>query len=279
MVTGIGFAMQGGGVRSALRALTENLYRVALGCASEAIFQNPDDHDLFVARRLAPRSLKTRVVNGSGINLSRFPETALPGAPIVFLMIARLLREKGVREYLEAAARIRTVFPSVVFRLVGPFETGPDRFDHRVLQEFIDAGVIEYLGPLSDVLPQLQHCTVYVLPSYREGTPRTVLEAMSVGRPIITTDVPGCRQTVEHGVNGFLVPARSVDALVSSMTFLIESPQLRCAMAGASRRLAESKYDVDKVNEDTIAGILGGKSVRRQSGGRNGGADGAQTTF
>src|SRR5690606_21287045 len=143
-------------------------------------------------------------VNGSGVDLQYFAESCPPRSDPVFLMIARLLVSKGVREYVEAARIVRRVYPRARFMLVGWRENHPASIGHDELEAWRAEGVIEYCGPADDVRPYLRQCSVYVLPSYREGTPRTVLEAMSTGRAIITTNVPGCKETVIDGVNGFL---------------------------------------------------------------------------
>ncbi|MFA7488539.1 MAG: glycosyltransferase, partial [Lysobacteraceae bacterium] len=166
-----------------------------------------------------------------------------------FLMIARLLGDKGVREYAEAARRIRVDHPQAIFRLVGWIDANPDTISQAELDAWVDAGVIEFLGKLPDVRAAIAEAAVYVLPSYyREGTPRTILEAMAMGRAVITTDAPGCRETVVEGENGFLVPPKSVDALVDAMRKFITDPSLAQRMGARSRQIAEDKYDVRKVN-------------------------------
>lgn len=171
-------------------------------------------------------------------------------------MIARLLGDKGVREYGEAARRLKQLHPSVTISLVGGIGNEPDAISREELNRFIGWG-IDYLGAQADVRPFIAGHSVYVLPSYREGTPRSVLEALSTGRAVITTDAPGCRQTVEHGRNGLLVPPRDSDALFEAMRHLVENPQLIAPMGAASRHIAEDKYDVRKVNAAllTAAGL------------------------
>jgi glycosyltransferase involved in cell wall biosynthesis len=144
---------------------------------------------------------------------------------------------------------VRARHPRTRFHLVGRLDEGnPAAITARELRAWETAGIVTYLGRLEDVRPALSATSVYVLPSYREGTPRTVLEAMAMGRPIVTTDAPGCRETVRHGVNGYLVPARDADALAQAMARFVEAPDLIAAMGRESRRLAEEKYDVHKVN-------------------------------
>jgi glycosyltransferase involved in cell wall biosynthesis len=166
----------------------------------------------------------------------------------VFLLIARLIGDKGIREFVQAAQLIQRSYPDCRFLLVGGLDSNPDAISQIELDDWIHNGMVEYLGRLDDVRPAIARASVYVLPSYREGTPRSVLEAMAMGRAIITTDAPGCRETVIDGENGFLVPVKSVDALVDAMTRFIEDPDLAVRMGKRSREIAEEKYDVHKVN-------------------------------
>jgi len=172
-----------------------------------------------------------------------------------FLLIARLLGDKGVREYANAARKVKLQYPQVSFKLVGWIDDNPDAIGQHELDEWVNSGTLEFLGKLADVRPAIASSNVYVLPSYREGTPRTVLEAMAMGRPVITTDVPGCRETVVDGDNGFLVSVQAVDELASAMVQFIEEPQLAARMGERSRLIAEEKYDVHKVNEIMLSGM------------------------
>ena len=189
------------------------------------------------------------MVNGSGVDLDEFGPEPPPAAGNCFLIICRFLGNKGVREYAQAAHRVRLRHPNAVFCLAGWIDDNPDAIAESELDAWVQSGDIEYLGRLEDVKPALRECSVYVLPSYREGTPRTVLEAMAIGRPVITTDAPGCRETVTDGENGFLVPVKSVGALVEAMQRFIDNPDLAAEMGKRSREIAEEKYDVHKVNK------------------------------
>lgn len=257
LVTGLGYAFQqeshaGFSARSLIRRLVRVLYTLSLKNAHVVFFQNPDDQALFRSLGILSPCTRSVVVNGSGVDIRQYALYPIPagrlGAATTFLLIARLLGDKGVREYVEAARRIKARYPDVVFRLVGWVDENPDAIREQELNDWVSEGVVEYLGRLSDVRPAIADCTVYVLPSYREGTPRTVLEAMAMGRPIITTDAPGCRETVVEGDNGFLVPVKSVDALVAAMEKFIVSPDLVERMGKRSREMAETKYDVNAVN-------------------------------
>lgn len=247
LVTGLGYAFQGGGERGGLRSLVLRLYMLALRYANKAFFQNPDDEILFRQLGLLPSSVPSCVVNGSGVDVETYAQASLP-AGLRFLLIARLLGDKGVREYADAARRIRARHPEAVFGLVGWIDENPNAICQRELDIWVTDGILEFHGRLDDVRPAIADCNVYVLPSYREGTPRTVLEAMAMGRPIITTDAPGCRETVVNGDNGFLIPVQSVDALEAAMQRFIDDPVLIVRMGQRSRAIVEEKYDVHKVN-------------------------------
>ena len=248
LITGLGYAFTNGRA-GALQNLIRRMYTVALARADKVFFQNPDDLALFRQYRIVSASAPAVVINGSGIDLQRFAQTPFPEKEIRFLMICRLLGDKGVREYAMAARRIRAMYPGVRFDMAGWIDENPDSITQAELDGWTADGTIEYLGKLDDVRAALAACMVYVLPSYREGTPRTVLEAMSIGRPIITTDAPGCRETVVDGCNGFLITVKSVDALVVAMQKFLADPSLVSKMGQESRRIAESKYNVHKVNE------------------------------
>jgi glycosyltransferase involved in cell wall biosynthesis len=188
------------------------------------------------------------VVNGSGVDVGSFAVAPLPAGPVRFLLIGRLLGDKGVREYAQAAQAVRQQYPNVQFTLVGMIDSNPNSIAQAELDAWVADGRLAFLGSMADVRPAIAASSVYVLPSYREGTPRTVLEAMAMGRPIITTDAPGCRETVVDGDNGFLVPVKSVEALVQAMVRFIQDPALAPRMGARSRQIAEAKYDVHQVN-------------------------------
>lgn len=253
LVTGLGYAFtEGGGARSrAVRMVARFLWRRATAANGVVIFQNPDDRDDFIADGALSDVSKARLVNGSGVDLAEFSRTPLPDAPR-FLMISRLLGNKGVREYASAAAQLIANGCPAEFQLAGYFDEGPDGVGPEEVAAWQRAGV-EYLGPLEDVRPALARASVYVLPSYREGTPRSVLEAMAMGRPVITTDAPGCRETVQAGVSGLLVPPRDVASLAGAMAKLAAEAPLRNRMGEAGHQLCRSKYDVRKVNAAMFA--------------------------
>lgn len=248
LVTGLGYAFQQQGQGSVLQALVQRLYALALGRVHAVFFQNPDDEALFRQHALVAPGARTCVVNGSGVDVGAFTVAPLPPGPPCFLLIARLLGDKGVREYAQAARRVRALHPGVRCLLVGWIDTNPDAIGQHELDAWVQEGTLEFLGRLQDVRPAIAACSVYVLPSYREGTPRTVLEAMAMGRAVITTDAPGCRETVVQGDNGFLVPGQSADALEQAMLQFVHNPALAVRMGQRARQVAETKYDVHKVN-------------------------------
>lgn len=256
LITGLGYAFQNveSGKRSIFQKMVHGLYAQALKQADKVFFQNPDDLKLFQDIRLLEANKPTVVVNGSGVNVQNFEVMPLPlnEQGIVkasFLLIARLLGDKGVREYAEAARIIKAKYPETEFHLVGWIDDNPSAISQAELDAWVSEKTVNYWGKLSDVRPAISASSVYVLPSYREGTPRTVLEAMAMGRAVITTDAPGCRETVSNGVNGYLVGVKSVDDLVQSMQYFIEDPKLITYMGQRSREIALNKYDVHQVNK------------------------------
>ena len=248
MITGMGYAFLGGlhPKRLAIRLAAMAMYRRALAASQLAIFQNEDDRRDFRRLRMLPAGKPSLVVNGSGVDLGRFEPAPLP-AETGFLMIARYLRDKGIREYGAAAARLKAEFPEARIKLAGWLDDAPDAISQAELDSMVAAG-IEDLGKLDDVRPAIAGASVYVLPSYREGTPRTVLEAMAMGRAVITTDAPGCRGTVADGENGLLVPVGDSDALYRAMRRFVEEPDLARRMGEQSLRLVRERFDVTKVN-------------------------------
>lgn len=259
LITGLGYAFQNveSGQRSIFQKMVHGLYAQALKHANKVFFQNPDDLKLFQDMHLLAADKPTVVVNGSGVNVQDFKVMPLPknDAGMVkasFLLIARLLGDKGVREYAEAARIIKQDYPEAKFHLVGWIDDNPSAIAQAELDRWIADQRLQFWGKLSDVRPAIAASSVYVLPSYREGTPRTVLEAMAMGRAVITTDAPGCRETVNHGVNGYLVAVKSVDELVQSMRYFIEDPKLIDYMGRRSREIALNKYDVHQVNRHML---------------------------
>jgi glycosyltransferase involved in cell wall biosynthesis len=252
MVTGLGFAFTGHSLRAQmLKVAATRLYRKACSDATAIIFQNDDDRAELAARGSLPDSdAQVEILRcaGSGVDLEAFPAHAVPDGPPVFLMVARLLRDKGVREFVAAARKVRAVLPDVRFRLVGWIDENPSAIRRTELERWINAGDIEFAGRLTDVRPELAHASVFVLPSYREGTPKSTLEALATGRAVITTDAPGCRETVRHGVNGLLVPVGDAEALAEACLRLAREPHMVRTMGRASRELAEDVFAAEHVH-------------------------------
>lgn len=250
MITGLGHAYTTDTPRTrAVRTVLNVLYRAGLSSCHRVFFQNPDDLRELTASGVLRHRERTMRTNGSGVDLTRFPTQDLPSGPPLFLFIGRLLSEKGVAEFVDAATTLRAKWPESRFVVVGPHDaTLPHAVAEDDLRRWVSDGVVEFVGAVADVRPWLAECSVLVLPSYREGTPRSVLEAMSTGRAIITTDAPGCRETVVEGVNGYLVPPRSSWELAAAMERFLEQPGLAGRLGVASRQLAEEKFDVRAVN-------------------------------
>lgn len=247
MIAGVGSVFLGDSFKQKLvRTILIMEYKLGLKNAKQVFFQNHDDLEVFTNHGILSER-KVVMIHGSGVNLDKFQPTALP-TQTGFLCISRLIRDKGVVEYLDAAREIHRRHPDICCVLVGPFDTNPSALKPEDLQPYIDDGSIEYVGEQKDVFPYLQACTAYVLPSYHEGIPKTVLEAMASGRAIITTDAPGCRETVTDGVNGYLVAVKNVSSIVKAMEKIVADPTKTAEMGKASRRIAEDKYDVNKVN-------------------------------
>lgn len=257
LITGLGYAFQGAEdphyKKSNLQKIMHGLYSAALKSTQKVFFQNPDDEALFRTMGIIKSTVPSKVVNGSGVNVSEYavvPFSIADNVPVArFLLIARLLGDKGVREYAQAAKIVKAKYPQAQFDLVGWIDDNPDAIQQHELDGWIDEGLFKFWGKLDDVQPAIAASSVYVLPSYREGTPRTVLEAMAMGRPIITTDAPGCRETVIDGYNGYLVPVKAVEDLADAMERFIVNPDLIKQMGSASRELVEEKFDVDSVNK------------------------------
>ena len=251
LIAGVGSVFHG---RSRLGKLVKKImvteYKVALKGCRRVIFQNSDDLDEFVKAGIVTRE-KCRMIHGSGVDLERFCPMPQPDQA-VFILIARLIKDKGIMEYLEACREFKRLHSQARCMLVGPYDTNPSALRKEELQKYIEDGSVEYFGEQEDVRPFLAQASVFVLPSYHEGTPKTVLESMACARAVITTDAPGCRETVADGVNGFLVPIGNASAVVEKMELLFRKPELVKKMGEEGRKLAEEKYDVKKVNRSIM---------------------------
>lgn len=253
LVAGLGYVFTPDGNRDTakrriLRLVASNLYRVAFRLCKRVFLQNIDDFETLCGWGILPRE-KAALVNGSGVDLTRFAPASAILTPVTFILVARLLKEKGIVEYVEAARRIKSDHPDAKFLLLGEVDSNPGGLSREQVCGWAAEGVIDWPGQVPDVRAWLARSSVFVLPSYREGKPRSTQEAMAMARPIVTTDAPGCRETVEEGVNGFKVPVRDARALETAMRRFIQNPMLIDAMGAESRRMAEHLFDVDRIND------------------------------
>lgn len=258
MITGRGYAFQPGAEisRSVARLIATSLYKIGLRFADGILFHNEDDKAMFRAHRLIGARTRAKRIWGSGIDLEHHHVEPLPDGPTTFLMVGRLIADKGVREFVAAAEAVKLRHPDVQFRIVGPTDASPNGVTGAEIARWKEVGAVEYVGPVKDVRPEIAACHVLVLPSYAEGLPRSVLEAMAAGRPVITTDAPGCADTVVDGVTGYCVPARNAQAIAEAMEACIASPTFIASAGAEGRSRAVSHFDVVKINAD-IAEFLG----------------------
>jgi glycosyltransferase involved in cell wall biosynthesis len=251
MVSGLGHAFSEGGgpLRSVLRRMVALLFRFSVRRAKSVIVFNSDDRGEMMRHGIISARHNVVQVPGSGVDVRRFPWRTLEQGPPIFLLVARLMRDKGLDEYVAAARMVKAIAPQARFRLLGPFDANPTGITSAEVKAWDAEGIIEYLGETRDVGPHMGAATVIVLPTrYREGLPRTLLEAMSTGRAIITTDAPGCRETVEPNGNGFLMPVGDARALADAMMNFVCDPRLAARMGRRSREMAEERFAVEKVN-------------------------------
>lgn len=257
MLEGLGYVFTDhpGGVRlktKLLRIVQVMLYRVSFPFLERIIFLNLDDSvDLVTLNRINVKAVS--ILGGIGLDLKDYPYSAPRESPVSFIFVGRLLAEKGVNEYISAARQVKLKYPSAQFVMLGGLdEDNPGGLSALDLKKLIDEEVIIHPGHVSNVQEWLARSSVFVLPSYREGVPRSTQEAMAIGRPIITSDVPGCRETVIDGANGFLVPAWSVDKLAEKMIYFIEHPECIVKMGLVSFNLAQERFNALKVNKKLI---------------------------
>ncbi len=249
MVTGLGRVYTSNSLKTKMiKIATKLLYKKAFKACEKVIFQNGDDIKEFVGGKYLPDT-KAVKVNGSGVNMNRFIRTILPEQP-VFLMVSRIIKEKGVFEFCEAARLVKFKHPEAKFVLLGGFDSSIGAIKPEDVKQFIDDGSIIFPGEVKDPIKFYNESSVFVLPSYyREGLPRTILEAMACGRPVITTDWPGCREPMESGVNGFIVPTKDSRALADKMNVFIENRSLMESMGESAYRICKEKYEISVVNK------------------------------
>ena len=261
MLTGLGYNFADE-AKSLSKLITQRLLRFSLKFNSglKVVFQNVDDYNELLQRNIISKQTKTYIVNGSGVDLDFYKYSKPDIEEIKFLLIARLIKAKGVEEFHEAAKIIHRKYPLVKFSIVGPFNDNQiDSINFDLYHEIVNSDFIDYTGWVEDVRPFIEKTSVVVLPSYREGTPRSVLEGMAMGRAIITTDTAGCRQTINNDpnlMNGYLVPVKSITELVSKMESLILNPADIVQFGINSRTFVEQKFDVHQVNKEMLRILL-----------------------
>jgi len=257
VVNGSGNLFRLGGIKGIIvRMMAFPMLRIAYMLSDSVCFQNSDDELLFRKKKLITKKTKVFLTHGSGVNLTQFPHRNLPEENR-FLFLSRITASKGLNEYIAAANIVKKRFKDAAFDIVGPIDTTVEKLKVNNLQQAIHDNVVIYHGSTDDVPSWMGKCRFFVYPSYYpEGVPRCVLQALSTGRPIITCNTSGCKETVEDGVNGFLIAPQNAEELADRMIWLIEHPREVCDMGMASRKLAEEKFDVDKINQIIIKHLL-----------------------
>lgn len=243
VTTGLGYVFI---QKSRAAQIAKRLYRFAFRFPREVWFLNRDDEAAFKEQNLLAHPERARLLHGEGVDLEQFAFAPLPAREtFAFVLIGRLLWDKGVGEYVEAARTLRARYPHARFRLLGPVGVdNPSAISRDEVAAWEREGVIEYLGETADVRPYITDADCVVLPSYREGVPRTLMEASAMGRPVVATDVPGCREVVEHGVNGLLCEARNADSLTAALAAMLEINRPgREKMAELGRKKIEKEFD------------------------------------
>lgn len=252
MIEGLGYLFndtRGGNFTSVLATF---LYRICIAINHKVFFLNTADVTFFLDKKMLPRKVGIVLLNGIGVDLDEYQWTA-PPKHISFLFASRLLLEKGILEYIHAARILKKKYPDIKFKVAGWIDDNPSSITVKDLQEWKDEGTIEYLGNLDTIQTALASSSVFILPSfYKEGLPRSILEAMSTGRPVITTDIPGCRDAVIQGETGLLVPVKQSEILAKAMEKFITDPQLIVKMGTKGRQLAENKFNSCQINRQIL---------------------------
>lgn len=239
-----------------LRFMSFPMLRIAYAISNSVCFQNLDDKKLFKSKHLIKNNDKIFITGGSGVNLDVYQYKRLP-KDNRFLFLARITQTKGISEYIRAATIVKQKYPESKFDIVGPLDSVVENSDEDLLKESIADGVVSYHGPTDNVPGWLEKCRYFVYPSYYpEGVPRCAIQAISTGRPIITCETPGCKETVKNKINGFMIPAKNHKVLAEKMIWMIEHPTEVEQMAIESRKYAEEKFDVYKINDLLMTKLL-----------------------
>ncbi len=254
MITGLGYMFEADtALKKILLQVGRLLYRLAFLCAGTVYFQNDDDRNLFEKLSILPKSIIVQKSKGTGVDLRRFAtQNILGNASPLFLFVGRLLEAKGLRELAVAAEMVQSEYPDTKFQLLGPAEKGPGSVPLEQVLAWQRKGIVEYLGETQDVRPYLEQASVVVLPSWREGTPCSLMEAMSMGRAVIAADAPGSREVVRDGINGFLTPVRDASALADAIKRFIIDPSLAARMGAAGRSLMENEFSAERVADELL---------------------------
>lgn len=256
LITGRGSGFDNGTIKQKLvRVIVKSLYRRTLSSVDGVVFQNDDDERFFQREGLLKERVRSTVIKGTGVDLDYYKSRSKPisESKVKFLFIARLIREKGIPELFEAAQILRDKYDNFEVQLLGWIDPNPGGISKEEIDVMHQSGVVNYLGTTDDVRPFLDKADVFVLPSYyNEGLPRTIQEAMAMKMPIITTDHPGCRETVEEGRNGFLIPIKDTGALMRSMEYFIQNPEKIRSMGSESHLMAIDRFDVHEINEQLL---------------------------
>lgn len=259
LITGLGFTFTGVSMKARiLQKMVEFLYKKSIRKNKMVIFQNKDDQELFKKLGILTSNQNTDVVDGSGVNLKRydFRINNKTRDNVIFIFVARLIKEKGINLFINAAKELKQNFPNAQFHVVGAPDQSPSSIKSEEIQELHKKGVIKYHGRVNNVPELLSQSDVFVLPTYyREGVPRSILEALSVGLPIITTDTPGCKETIIDNKNGILLRPNNQEELTMAMRSFLENPDQIGRMGLKSRELAENRFDVSIINKKLIQHI------------------------
>lgn len=255
LIEGLGYAFQQKNLRrKILKKIVSFLYKLALFNSERIIFLNEDNKNSFINNKIVDKK-KCIVIDGIGINLNHYKFEKFPVLPFKVLMISRFLNEKGVKEYIKAAELVKKQNPNIIFRLLGDYDNSSDSIPRQLIDDAVNNKIIEILPPSIDIRPNLKDCHLFVLPSYHEGMPRTIMEAMSTGRPILTTNVPGCKNTVNEFENGFLVEKMDFEGLADKIVWFNNNIDKSFQMGKKSREIAEKRFDVNMINNIIISHI------------------------